>query len=82
MSGFNHYAKLKKILDTEPPGWYIRRIDQPTTVTNFKGEKVTFDYYYRLYHVDGTPIKYGKFQQLPRLAQILQTEVENLPIHN
>lgn len=80
MPGFNHYAKLKRILNTEPAGWYILRIDEPTTATNFKGEKVTFDHYYRLYHANGTPIHYGKFQQLPRLAQALGTQEENLPL--
>ena len=80
MPGFNHYAKLKRILDTEPPGWYIVRIDEPTTATNFKGENVTFDHYYRLYTAAGDPIKYGKFQQLPRLAQALGIDVENLPV--
>ncbi len=80
MPGFNHYAKLKRILADEPPGWYIVRIDEPTTATNFKGETVTFDHYYRLCHVDGTHIKYGKFQQLARLAQALDIAEENLPI--
>ena len=80
MAGFNHYAKLKRILDTEPPGWYILRIEEPTVSTNFKGEKVTFDHYYRLYHADGIAIKYGKFQQLPRLAGALGVDAENLPV--
>ena len=80
MPGFNHYAKLKRILDAEPPGWCIRRIDEPTTATNFKGEKTYFDHYYRLYSADSAPIKYGKFQQLPRLAQALQISVEDLPV--
>lgn len=80
MPGFNHYAKLKRILADEPPGWYIQRIDEPTTATNFKGEKVTFDHYYRLYSAAGMPIKYGKFQQLARFAQALEISEENLPI--
>lgn len=80
MPEFNHYAKLKRILDTEPLGWYILRIDEPTTATNFKGEKVTFNHYYRLYHADGTSIHYGKFQQLPRLAQALNLPEEALPV--
>ena len=80
MPGFNHYAKLKRILDAEPPGWVIKRIDEPTTATNFKGEKTYFDHYYRLYRADGSPIKYGKFQQLPRLAQALGVAVEELPV--
>ncbi len=80
MPGFNHYAKLKRVLESELPGWYIRRIDEPTTATNFKGEKVTFDYYYRLYHADGKIIKYGKFQQLARLATALGVDEEMLPM--
>ena len=84
MPGFNHYAKLKRILDTEPEGWYIILIDKPTTATNFRGEKVHFDHYYRLFHADGTQIVYGKFQQLSRLAQVLALPVEALPVieHN
>lgn len=80
MVAFSHYARLKQILNTEPPGWYIVRINTPTTVANFKNEKVVFDHYYRLYHLDGTPIKYGKFQQLARLAQVLGIEEHDLPI--
>lgn len=77
---FNHYTKLKHILDAEPEGWYIILIEEPTTATNFKGERVHFDHYYRLYHADGTTIKYGKFQQLSRLAQALSTTPEALPV--
>jgi len=79
---FNHYAKLKRILADEPQGWYIRRIDEPTTATNFKNEKVQFDHYYRLYSADDTQIKYGKFQQLDRLAQALGTDPTSLPVIN
>lgn len=80
MPGFNHYAKLKRILDAEPPGWYILLINKPTTATNFKGEVVHFDHYYRLYRADATPIKYGKFQQLSRLARALSRAPEDLPV--
>lgn len=80
MPGFNHYTKLKRLLDAEAPGWYIVRINEPTTATNFKGEKVTFDHYYRLYSADGTAIKYGKFQQLARLAAALNIPEEALPV--
>jgi hypothetical protein len=80
MPGFNHYAKLTRLLAAEPEGWYIMLIDQPTTATNFRGEKVRFDHYYRLYHADGTQIKYGKFQQISRLAQALSIDVDELPI--
>lgn len=43
---FNHYAKIKRILENEPGGWYIRRIDEPTEAKNFKGETVAYDHYY------------------------------------
>lgn len=77
---FNHYAKLKRILDAEPVGWYIRRIDEPTTAQTFRGELRHFDHYYRLYHAGGTAIKYGKFQQLDRLATALGVPTDELPL--
>lgn len=80
MPGFNHYAKLKRILDAEHAGWYIRRIDEPTTATNFRGEKIHFDHYYRLYAANDNPIKYGKFQQLDRLAQVFGIDSSDLPV--
>jgi len=79
---FNHYAKLKRILAAEPDGWYIRRIDEPTTASNFKGETVHFDHYYRLYAANDVQIKYGKFQQLDRLAQALGIDATDLPVIN
>ena len=79
---FNHYAKLKRILTDEPDGWYIRRIDEPTTAANFRGGTVHFDHYYRLYSADDTPIKYGKFQQLDRLAHVLDIDSVDLPVIN
>jgi len=80
MAAFNHYAKLKRILADEPEGWYIRRIDEATTASNFRGEKTHFDHYYRLYHADDTEIKYGKFQQIERLARALGVDYAELPI--
>lgn len=77
---FNHYAKLKQILAEQPEGWYIRRIDEPTSAKNFRGEVVTFDHHYRLYSYDGTVIKYGKFQKIDTLASILGLSVEELPL--
>ena len=77
---FNHYAKMKRILDAEPAGWYIRRIDEPTSASNFKGEVIQYDHYYRIYRADGIPIKYCKFQKIDKLASILGVTVENLPI--
>ncbi|HWB39435.1 MAG TPA: hypothetical protein VG604_04345 [Candidatus Saccharimonadales bacterium] len=77
---FNHYAKIKRILDGQPEGWIIRRIDEPTSAQNFKGETVYFDHYYRIYNVAGEPVKYCKFQQIERLARILEVPVEALPV--
>ena len=77
---FNHYAKIKRMLEQEQEGWVIRRINQPTSAKNFKGETVNFPYYYRIYTKDGKPIKYCKFQQIERLAAILNVPVEALPV--
>lgn len=77
---FKHYAKIKHILENEPDGWVIKRIDEPTVATNFKGEQVNFPHYYRIYDVQGAPIKYCKFQQIERLARVLGVSVENLPV--
>jgi hypothetical protein len=77
---FNHYAKIKRILEQQPDGWVIKRIDEPTSAKNFKGETIEFTHYYRIYDLDGAPIKYCKFQQIERLAQVLQTPVETLPV--
>jgi len=46
---FNHYAKIKRILAEQTPGWYIVRIDQSTRAQNFKGETVEYDHFSRLY---------------------------------
>lgn len=75
---FNHYAKIKRILADEPEGWYVARIDEPTAALNFKGEKVHYNHYYRIYRADGSPIKYCKFQMLDKLAQTLGVPVESL----
>jgi len=77
---FNHYAKIRDTLAGQPEGWTIRRIEKPTKAKNFKGETVSFPYYYRVYSVSGEPIKYCKFQQIGRLADILGVPVEALPI--
>lgn len=77
---FNHYAKIKRILDEQPPGWTIHRIDTPTVAQNFRGEAVRFPHYYRIYDSQGLPIKYCKFQQIERLAQVLHMPVEALPV--
>ena len=77
---FNHYAKIKRILDEQPEGWIIKRIDEPTSAKNFKNETVYFTHYYRIYDRNDQPIKYCKFQQIDRLAQILQVPAEALPV--
>jgi len=77
---FNHYAKIKRILEQQPAGWIIRRIDEPTSAKNFKGEVIEFDHYYRIYSSVDQPIKYCKFQQIGRLAKILEVPVESLPV--
>jgi len=77
---FNHYAKIKRILAHQPDGWVIRRINEPTSAKNFKGETVNFTHYYRIYDSNELPIKYCKFQQVDRLAAVLQVPVEALPI--
>lgn len=77
---FNHYAKIKRILATEPANWYIRQINQPTSAKNFKGELVYYDHYYRIYRQDGTAIPYCKFQKIDMLARTLGLDVGLLPI--
>ncbi|MDB5181156.1 MAG: hypothetical protein JWO54_919 [Candidatus Saccharibacteria bacterium] len=77
---FNHYAKIKRILDDQPAGWVIKRIDEPTSSLSFKGEVRQFDHYYRIYDAHEQPIKYCKFQQIERLAAVLKQPVEALPI--
>ena len=79
---FNHYAKITRILATQPKGWYIVRIDEPTTAKNFKGEVRSFDHYYRVYGNDNLPIKYCKFQQIQRFSAAVNVPVEVLPIYD
>lgn len=77
---FNHYAKIKRILEQQPDGWVIKRINEPTRAKNFKGETVEFPHYYRIYDAKNQPIKYCKFQQINRLASVLEMPVEALPV--
>lgn len=77
---FNHYAKIKRILDEQPPGWYVRRIDEPTSAKNFKGEVVRYDHYYRIYDTESNEIKYCKFQKIDTFASVMKIAVEDLPI--
>jgi hypothetical protein len=76
---FNHYAKMKRML-AEYDDWTIRLIPEPTVVQNFRGETVKFPHYYRIYDRDDNPIKYCKFQQIERLANVLGVPVESLPV--
>ena len=76
---FNHYAKMKRIL-AEEPGWYVVRIDKPTTSQTFKGELRTFDHYYRVYDSAGSPIKYCKFQQFDRFAQTMGMDPDAITV--
>lgn len=77
---FNHYAKIRLILEKYSDGWVIKRINKSTQAKNFRGETVSFDHYYRIYDAQNQPIKYCKFQQLERLAQTLKMPVEALPV--
>ena len=77
---FNHYAKIKRILENEPDGWYIMRINEPTEAKNFKGETISYDHYYRIYSAAGEPIRYCKFQKIDKFARTLGADIENLPI--
>lgn len=77
---FNHYAKIKRILDSEAAGWYVVRIDKPTSARNFKGEIRHFDHYYRVFSSDGVPINFCKFQQLDRFAAVMKKPVDQIPI--
>ncbi len=79
---FNHYVKIKRILQDYYDGYVIKRIDKPTTAKNFKGLTVKFDHYYRIYDINGNPIKYCKFQQIERLSKILERPIEDLPFIN
>ena len=75
---FNHYAKIKCILQSEPEKWFVSRIDEPTEAKNFKDELIRYYHYYRIYRVDGAPIPYCKFQKLDKLAQVLDLPTEAL----
>lgn len=77
---FNHYAKIKRILETEPDGWYIMRINELTEAKNFKGETISYDHYYRVYSATGEPIRYCKFQKIDKFAHMYGMNVEDLPI--
>ncbi len=74
---FNHYARIKQ-LTNEYPDYQILLINKPTTTKRFNGDFNYYDHYYRLITKDGEIIKYGKFQQLDKLANILQVDIKVL----
>lgn len=76
---FNHYAKMKRILEGYK-NWYIVRVDEPTTSQSFNGELKKYDHYYRVYDADGVPIKFCKFQQIDRFSKAMNIPTEALPI--
>jgi hypothetical protein len=78
---FSHYAKIKRILGSLDTEWFIRRIDEPTSSKNFKGETRLFDHYYRIYDANGTPIPYCKFQQIDLFAKTMNIDVHDIVIH-
>mgnify|MGYP001617568037 CR=1 FL=1 len=77
---FNHYAKIKSILQQQPLGWHIKRINEPTSAKMFNGEIKRYDHYYRIYDQNGEAIKYCKFQQLDRLSATLKIPAQDLPV--
>ena len=77
---FNHYARIRDLLQRQPFGWYIKVINVQTAAKKFNGEVKKYDHYYRIYDHNDNPIKYCKFQQLDRLSKILQIPAQDLPI--
>lgn len=77
---FNHYAKIKRILSMADKGWYVRRIEEPTTAKTFRGEMRYFGHYYRVYGEDGKPIPYCKFQQLDIFAKTMTMDIADIPL--
>jgi len=80
LMAFNHYAKIKRIIEDQSNGWVIKRINKPTSAKNFKGETIHYDHYYRIYNSKGISLKYCKFQKIDLLARTLKMPVESLPI--
>lgn len=79
---FNHYAKIKRILETAEPGWYVCRINKPTSAKTFKGETRHFEHYYRIYSAGGQPIPYCKFQQLDLFAKIMNIDTNDILVQD
>lgn len=79
---FNHYAKIKRILQTTSSDWFVRRIDEPTSAKNFKGETRQYDHYYRVYDSSSNPIPYCKFQQLDLFAKTMGIDAADIIIQS
>ncbi len=77
---FNHYAKMKQIVSRLPQGWYVKRINKPTTAQNFKGETIHYTHYYRIYTADHQQVKFCKFQQLDRFLNTMNFSVKDIKI--
>ena len=78
---FNHYAKIKRILENYP-NWTVARIDEPTSAKNFKGKVRQFDHYYRILDSDGNQIKFCKFQQLDLFCKTMGLSQAELKFKN
>ncbi len=76
---FNHYAKLAKIFESNP-GCKIKKVNEPTKTKRFDGTYNTYQYYYRLIDKNNEEIKYGKFQQIDRLAKQLNISIDQLEL--
>lgn len=74
---YNHYSKLTRLIE-QHPDYRIIRINEPTKTKRFNGEYNYYDHYYRLVDGQGNYIKYGKFQQLDKLAEYLKIPIEEL----
>lgn len=77
---FNHYAKIKRILEPLNGAWIVHRINEPTKAKNFKGEIRQFDHYYRVYDLRGDQIPYCKFQQIELFAKTMNLNVEDIEV--
>lgn len=78
---FNHYAKIKRILEPYKNSWQVRRINKPTLAKTFKGELRHFDHYYRVCDAQGVPIPYCKFQQLDLFARVMGMDVIDIVVN-
>lgn len=78
---FNHYAKIKRILENyQWEDWYILRINEKTKTKSFNGDINEYDYYYRIFDKKNNQIPYCKFQLMDKLASILDVHISELEI--